>query len=190
MATPSQMQKIRWDQPYYSIYRYPWMVELNGARPDAPAPIPGGHRHANGGGWVAPDAKVAATAYVGPYARVLSGTVADRARVEDHAVVSGQARLQDDAVISGLTILRGDTILRGHARAATSMLGIGEYEKGIILSGTAQTIGDVEHRGGQFDKGVSYGFVDQDAAKDPKRGADLTTPVPEVTAKPDYRWIP
>lgn len=190
MATPSQMQKIRWDQPYYSIYRYPWMVELDGARPDAPAPMTGGHRHPNGGGWVGPDAKVAATAYVGPYARVLSGTLADRARVEDHAVVSGRAQLRDDAVIAGLTVLRGDTIVRGHARAATSMLGIGEYEKGIILSGTAQTIGDVEHRGGQFNKGVSYGFVDQDAAKDPKRGADLTAPVPEVTAKPDYRWIP
>nr|WP_143840514.1 Svx/AvrXca family virulence/avirulence protein [Novosphingobium panipatense] len=58
MATPSQMQKIRWDQPYYSIYRYPWMVQFDGALPDrwqpgAPDPIPGGHRHANGGGWAA-----------------------------------------------------------------------------------------------------------------------------------------
>lgn len=190
MATPTTMQQIRWDQPYYSLYRYPWMVQFDGALPDAPAPIPGGHRHANGGGWVGPDATVAPGAYVGPYARVLSGTVSDRARVEDHAVVMDRAQVQDDAVAAGLTVLRGDTILRGRARAATSMLGIGEYEKGIILSGTAQTIGDVEHRGGRFDHGVTYGFVDQDAATDPKRGSTLTAPVPEVTAKPVYRWIP
>ncbi|MFV8756864.1 DUF6055 domain-containing protein [Nannocystaceae bacterium ST9] len=24
MGTPSQMQKIKWDQAYYSLYRYPW----------------------------------------------------------------------------------------------------------------------------------------------------------------------
>ncbi|QSR18109.1 Svx/AvrXca family virulence/avirulence protein [Novosphingobium sp. KA1] len=190
MATPSKMQKIRWDQPWYSIYRYPWMVQLEGALPDAPAPIPGGHRHKNGGGWVGPAADVAKTAWVGPYARVISGTVSGHARIEDHAVVLDKAEVRDNAVISGMTVLRGDTVLRDHARAATAMLGIGEYEKGIVLSGTAQTIGDVEQRGGSASRGVFYGFVDQETTKDPKHGADLAAPVPEVTAKPDYRWIP
>ncbi|WP_324699827.1 Svx/AvrXca family virulence/avirulence protein [Novosphingobium sp. RL4] len=195
MATPSQMQKIRWDQPWYSIYRYPWMVQLDGAMPDrwqdgAPGPIPGGHRHGNGGGWVGPQASVAASAYVGPYARVISGTVSGKARIEDHAVVLDNAQVLDEAVISGLTVLRGDTVLKGKARAATSMLGIGEYEKGIVLSGTAQNIGDVEQRGGSASTGVFYGFVDADTVKDPGHGAELTAPVPEVTAKPAYRWIP
>jgi len=190
MATPSQMQKIRWDQPWYSIYRYPWMVEFDGALPDAPKPVPGGHRHPNGGGWVGPSASVAASAYVGPYARVISGTVSGKARIEDHAVVLDKAQVRDDAVLSGLTVLRGDTILKDKAQAATAMLGIGEYEKGIVLSGTARNIGDVEQRGGSAARGVFYGFVDPETVKDKAHGADLTAPVPEVTAKPIYRWIP
>ncbi|MDF2638668.1 MAG: avirulence protein [Novosphingobium lindaniclasticum] len=194
MATPSQMQKIRWDQPYYSIYRYPWMVQFDGAMPDrwqpgAPEGIPGGHRHPNGGGWVGPNAEVAKEAYVGPYARVISGTVADRTRIEDHAVVMDKAQVRDDAVISGLTVLRGDTVLKDKARAATSMLGLGEYDKGIVLSGTAGNIGDVEQRGASASRGVFYGFVDPETVKDVKHGAGLSAPVREVTAKPQYRWI-
>jgi hypothetical protein len=195
MATPSQMQKIRWDQPYYSIYRYPWMVQFEGAMPDrwqpgAGDPVAGGHRHANGGGWVGPNASVAKSAWVGPYARVISGTVSGKARIEDHAVVLDQAQVRDEAVISGLTVLRGDTVIRDRAQASTAMLGIGEYEKGIVLSGTARNIGDVEQRGGSAATGVFYGFVDPGTVRDPKHGAALTAPVPEVTAKSRYRWIP
>lgn len=195
MATPSQMQKIRWDQPYYSIYRYPWMVQFEGAMPDrwqpgAGDPVAGGHRHANGGGWVGPNASVAKSAWVGPYARVISGTVSDKVRIEDHAVVLDQAQVRDEAVISGLTVLRGDTVVRDKAQAATAMLGIGEYEKGIVLSGTARNIGDVEQRGGSAATGVFYGFVDPGTVQDAQHGAALTAPVPEVTAKPRYRWIP
>nr|WP_314466675.1 Svx/AvrXca family virulence/avirulence protein [uncultured Novosphingobium sp.] len=195
MATPSRMQKVRWDQPYYAIYRYPWMVQFEGAMPDrwqagAPEPVPGGHRHANGGGWVGPAATVAPGAYVGPYARVVSGTVSGKARIEDHAVVLDKAQVRDEAVVSGLTVLRGDTVLKDKARAATAMLGIGEYEKGIVLSGTAQNLGDVEQRGGSASSGVFYGFVDPESVKDPRHGANLSAPVPEVTARPRYRWIP
>jgi hypothetical protein len=190
MATPSEMQKIRWDQPWYSIYRYPWMVEFDGALPDAPQPIPSGHRHPNGGGWVGPQANVAASAYVGPHARVISGTVSGKARIEDHAVVLDKAQVLGDAVVSGLTVLRSDTVIKDKAHAATAMLALGEYERGIVLSGTARNIGDVEQRGGSASTGVFYGFVDPGTVKDAKHGADLTAPVPEVTAKPRYRWIP
>ncbi|MGF7155492.1 Svx/AvrXca family virulence/avirulence protein [Novosphingobium gossypii] len=187
MATPSQMQQIRWDQPWYSIYRYPWTASFKGAmpeghQPDAPPRIPGGHRHPNGGGWVGPQAQVAPGAYVGPYARVISGTVGDKARIEDHAVVMDQASVRDAAVVGGLTVLRGDTVLRDRASARTAMLGIGEYEKGIVLSGTAQVIGDVEHRGGTASKGVFYGYVDPQTLQDSLHGADLAQPVQEVTA--------
>jgi len=195
MAAPSQMQQIRWDQPWYSIYRYPWMAQFEGAMPEryqpgAPAAIPGGHRHANGGGWVGPNAQVAASAYVGPYARVISGSVTGNARIEDHAIVLDRAQVQDNAVAAGLTVLRGDTVLRDNAAARTSMLAIGEYEKSIVLSGTAQVIGDVEQRGASLSRGIFYGFVDPDTAKDPKHGANLDRPVPEVTAKTRPRWIP
>jgi hypothetical protein len=194
MATPSQFQKIRWDQPYYSIYRYPWMVELSGAmpagfQPGALPPIAGARRHPNGGGWIAPNATVDATAYVGPAARVVAGSLRGRARLEDRAVLDG-GQMQDDAIAAGLSIITGGTIMKDKARVATTLLGIGELEKGIVLSGTAQLIGDVEQRGTPLASGVHYGFVDAATAADPKRGAALTAPVPEVTAAPDYRWRP
>lgn len=193
MATPSQMQQIRWDQPWYAIYRYPWMAQFEGAMPEryqpgAPEPIAGGHRHTNGGGWVGPGATVSESAYVGPYARVVSGTVSGRARIEDHAVVLDRAEVRDQAVVGGLAVLRKDTVLRDRAVARTAMLGIGEYEKGIVLSGTAQNIGDVEQRGGSAARGVFYGFVDPGTVQDPAHGADLTAPVQEVTAAVHYRW--
>jgi hypothetical protein len=194
MATPSRFHHIRWEQPYYSIYRYPWMAQFEGAmpagyQPDAPAPIAGSRRHPNGGGWVAPGAHVDATAYVGPTARVLSGAVRGNARIEDHAVVYG-GQVLGKARAGALSVIRGNTILRDQARAATVFLGIGEYEQDIELSGTAQLVGDVEQRGASFSKGSYYGFVDQAAATDPSRGAGLQGAVPEITATPDYRWRP
>jgi hypothetical protein len=104
--------------------------------------------------------------------------------------VLDKAQVRDEAVVSGLTVLRGDTVLKDKARAATAMLGIGEYEKGIVLSGTAQNLGDVEQRGGSASSGVFYGFVDPESVKDPRHGANLSAPIPEVTARPRYRWIP
>src|SRR3546814_14001720 len=77
-----------------------------GFQPGAPAPIAGGHRHPNGGGWVAAGATVDPTAYVGPWARVLSGVVRGHARVEDHAVVDG-GQLFDSARASGLSVKIG-----------------------------------------------------------------------------------
>lgn len=192
LGAPSQMTQIRWDQPYYSIYRYPWMVQFTNAMPagfqsGAPSPIPGGSQHANGGGWKAAGTSVASTAYVGPYARVLAGTVSGTARVEDHAVVAG-GTLQGNAVAKALSVIRGNTIIKDSAKAATTFLGLGEYEQNIVLSGTAQNIGDVEQRGASFASGMYYGFVDQAAATDPTRGSTRTTPVPEVTATPNFTW--
>lgn len=194
MGTPSSFHHIRWDQPYYSIYRYPWMAQFTGAlpegyQPNAPTLVADGRRHANGGGWVAAGATVDASAYVGPYARVLAGSVRGNARIEDHAVVYG-GTVQDRARATGLSVIRGNTVLRDDARTATTFLGIGEYEQGIVLSGTARLIGDVEERGASAAKGVFYGLVVGDTVTNPKAGANLTAPVPEVTAAPDYRWRP
>jgi len=189
VGTPSQFHHIQWEQPWHSIYRYPWMVQLAGAMPASVPPIAGGHRHPNGGGWVAAEAKVDASAYVGPYARVLSGSLRGNARVEDHAVVHG-GQLLGNARASALSVIRGNTILRDDARVATAFVGIGEFEQNIIVSGTAQLIGDVEQRGASFARGAYSGFVDQAAASDPKRGAELSTAPAEITSQPRYEWRP
>ena len=168
------------------------MVQFTNAMPagyqnNAPSPVPGGHQHPNGGGWIANGVTVPATAYVGPYARVLGGTVSGNARIEDHAIVLS-GTVQDNATIGALTVIRGNTILKDMAKALTSFVGIGFFDQNIVLSGTAQNIGDVEQRGASLSKGVYYGFVDQASGTQPGRGANRTTAVPEVTAAPNYSW--
>ena len=96
VATPTEYQKIVWSNPsdgtpYPSIHRYPYMVQLDGAWPagfrdgsveGCPA---GTERHSNGGG-CAP-AGTPTSVYVGPYAKILGGTVTGSARIEDHATI-------------------------------------------------------------------------------------------------------
>lgn len=192
LGAPDTFQHIRWDQPYYSIYRYPWMVQFSGAMPEryqpgAPPPITGGRRHTNGGGWVAQGAAVEESAYVGPYARVLAGTMRGAARLEDHAVLDG-GELLGNARARALSVVRSNTIVKDDAQVAATFQGIGDFEHGIVLSGSAQNIGDVEQRGASATRGVFYGFVDPSVVADPRRGANLRTPVSEVTATPVYAW--
>lgn len=123
-ATPKIYHPIMWDQMYYTIYRYPWAVEIKGATPRGSesaidAADRSGAPHPNGGGWVDASAKVAATAFVAHGARVLDqAIVTDRARIEGYAVVSATARVQDDAVISGRALVTGGSVISGNARIA------------------------------------------------------------------------
>ena len=120
-ATPTEMQTILWDQFYYSIYRYPYMIEVVNGAPEGytkdfwkPAGFNGttasGYtQHANGGGWVSNKAKVSATAYVGPNAVVNGGTVSGDARIEDFAVVNG-GTISGNAVVRGRALVSAGTI--------------------------------------------------------------------------------
>ena len=207
VATPSAMQKILWDQMYYTIYRYPWMVQLQGAWPEGypnPAPPTGaGSRHPNGNGWVASTARVTATAFVGPRAQVLgNAVVSGNARIEDWAIVGGNAQVRDNAVvedfaqvlngqvfenarISALTIVNnGAARIHGSARIASVMNAIGAFD----VSGNAQLLGDVELLT-SVSRGVFYGFIDAAVAADPAYGANRTAPSPEVTVAGPFTWI-
>ena len=125
-ATPTEMQTILWDQFYYSIYRYPYMIEVVNGSPEGynkdfwkPANASGYTKHANGGGFVSNKAKVAATAYVGPDAVVNGGTISVNARIEDFAVVNG-GTISDNAVVRGRALvtagnISGDAVLEEDA---------------------------------------------------------------------------
>jgi carbonic anhydrase/acetyltransferase-like protein (isoleucine patch superfamily) len=130
-ATPTEMQTILWDQFYYSIYRYPYMIEVMNGAPEGytkdfwkPAgfngtTVSGYAQHSNGGGWVSNKAKVAATAYVGPDAVVNGGTVSGNARIEDFAVVNG-GTISGNAVVRGRALvtagnISGDAVLEDDA---------------------------------------------------------------------------
>ncbi|WP_244536552.1 DUF6055 domain-containing protein [Fibrobacter sp. UWB7] len=115
-ATPTEMQTILWDQFYYSIYRYPYMIEVVNGAPEGynkdfwkPANASGYTKHANGGGLVSNKAKVAATAYVGPDAVVNGGTISGNARIEDFAVVNG-GTISGNAVVRGRALVTAGTI--------------------------------------------------------------------------------
>lgn len=194
VGTPSTMHKIFWDQMYFTIYRYPWMVEIDGALPegfeaDAPSPTAQGGPHANGGGWVAAGASVASSAFVGPHAMVLAGTVKDSARVEDHAVVMSGI-VSDKAVVGGLTLLTGGTVVKDSARLGTVFLGPGAFERGQSYGGSVQVYGDAEVRGQglSLTKGVFYGFIDGNTSKNILFGSHLTEAPGGVTIPGPYVW--
>jgi hypothetical protein len=136
-AAPSEMQTILWDQFYYSVYRYPYMIEVVNGKPEGyndnfwkPAGYAGGSaqgyaKHANGGGWVSSKAKVDASVYVGPDAVVNGGTVTGDARIEDFAVVNG-------GTVGGKAVVRGRALVSGGSMADNAIL----EEDAWLVSGT------------------------------------------------------
>ncbi|WP_437766468.1 DUF6055 domain-containing protein [Sorangium sp. So ce764] len=195
VATPTEYQKLVWTKPsdgpaYPSIYRYPYMVELDGAWPagfqdgQLDACPRGTTRHANGGG-CAP-AGTPSSVYVGPYATVLGGEVSGDVRVEDHATLV-------NGVISGgrvgalsLVGQRGSGIqargfnVSGSANVQTTFYPLGWFGDRQSVSGTATLLGDVEFVATSKSSNTFYGFVPDDWA-----GVSTVT---EVTAAPPYTW--
>ena len=217
VATPTEMQTILWDQFYYSIVRYPYMIEVvNGApegyNKDFWKPTKPYTQHANGGGWVGPDATVAATAYVGPNAVVENGKVTGNARIEDFAVVE-KGQVQDNAIVRGRALISAGTVadsaileddawlvggvIRGKAKVGALSIIAGSTTVtdnaqvyGVMwavtdkkLSGTAQLRGDLENNFTKdLSKGIFYGMVNDDMLNNPNFGANLTTPPTDATA--------
>ena len=156
-ATPTEMQTILWDQFYYSIYRYPYMIEVVNGAPEGynkdfwkPAGLNGMgasvySQHANGGGWVYNKANVAASAYVGPNAVVNGGTVSGNARIEDFAVVNG-GTIGDNAVVRGRALvtagsISGDAILEDDAWLVSGTIG-GKAKVGALSIIVNSTVTD------------------------------------------------
>ncbi|MBN2737554.1 MAG: hypothetical protein JXR70_11275 [Spirochaetales bacterium] len=206
LGAPVQKHQIFWDQIYYTIYRYPWMVQLDGAWPEGfhPAEVPpgSGHYHPNGDGWVANTASVDSTVYVGPHARVLGNArVSGNARIEDWAEVSGNARVRDNAVIQDHALVSAGEVYENARIGALSIMNNGTTRvhgsayvasvinalPGVEISGTAQLLGDME-LSVAVSKGVYYGLVDAATSVDPAYGANRTSPMTEVTRPGPYWW--
>jgi len=81
-----------------------------------------GRPHPNGGGFVAANARVAKTAYVGPNAMVLDGArVEGYARICEHAVVHGpKTVIRGHAKVGGAAWVFGDVTVGGNARILES----------------------------------------------------------------------
>jgi hypothetical protein len=137
-ATPAKHHKISWDQFYYTIYRFPYMVEITGAKPEGFQPISNlaGAFHSNGGGFVQTGATVDATAYVGPYARVLgTAQVKNNARIEGHAVVKGNAQVRDSAIVKDYALVAGGSVYGSAVVAEGANIWNGQIYGNALING-------------------------------------------------------
>jgi hypothetical protein len=129
-GTPSAVPKYGFLDGYPKARRFPYEFRVSGATPSGfepghvkPAATNGGRWHSNGGGWVAGNANVASTAYVGPKAAVMAGTVTGNARIEglgwvNGGTVGGNAVVKDNALIQGGANLSGNIVVGGDAEIA------------------------------------------------------------------------
>jgi hypothetical protein len=177
-ATPSTQQTIVWDQPYNTVPRYPYMIQLADAWPDgfqngqADACPSGTVRVSNGGG--CGPASLAATVYVGPYALVTGTGVTGSARIQDHAqVIGGKVT---DSTVGALTILGSAFSVTGASTKAMTTFYPLDFFEGRMLSGGSLS-GDVELRA-NVSSGTCSGFVDASTCVAP--GADATPAPPYI----------
>jgi hypothetical protein len=185
-ATPSVQQQIIWDQLYPSIYRYPYMIQLNNAWPDGyqggvQAACPSGTVRVTNGGGCGP-AGLASSVYVGLYAQVLGGTVSGSSRIDDHAVIlSGKV---SGGTVSGLSIVKTGMTVNSGVVSVAWPYAPGWFETPQSVSGTAQLLGDIEYRNANMTKssGSYCGFVDSTISSN-CTGVD-------VTQAPPYTWRP
>ncbi len=120
VGTPSRTHTIDSARGYGDVPRYPYELRVAGATvadETAATPAAGGHRHANGGGWVDDAARVDADAYVGPYA-----VVRGDARVSGTARIEGRAWVEGGAVVEGAAVVRDMAVVRGDARLGGSVV--------------------------------------------------------------------
>lgn len=114
--------------PFEMKPQYPYQITLENATPqqreiEVNSNIKG-HRHNNGGGFVANSAQVDESVYVGEDAMVLdSAIVTGNARIEDSAIVrgaakvGGSAKILDHALVQGSARVDGSATLSGYSIA-------------------------------------------------------------------------
>ena len=109
-----------------------------------------GHRHPCGGGFVSDNARVAATAYVGPAAMVLDGArVEGNACIKGYAVVLGEKTLvRGNAKVGGKAWVCGDLVIEGNARILESATVITTWrEREMRADGRATISGNAVIKG-------------------------------------------
>ncbi len=128
---------------YSAKTRYPYSVTMKGA--DIQKRIVSQNNnpwetyspHPNGGGMVSSNAKVDATVYVGPNAKVMgSATATGNVVITDYAVVQDYATVSDNAYIGGYAIIAENAFISGNARVDDTAMVMGKAN----VSGNAKVI--------------------------------------------------
>lgn len=166
--------------PFLSKTRYPYAIELQGASVQQKYDTGvSGHKHPNGGGFVADTAMVADTVYVAENAQVLGyANVSGNARLLGHAVVGGSAKVSGNAIIGDSACVAGQASVTENARILESALVTDSwsvsgnatvkgtaflYNKGTV-TGQAMPDGDYyDDSGRTLKQGSMYGWASPDA---------------------------
>ena len=166
--------------PFLSKTRYPYAVEIEGASVQQKYETGvSGHKHPNGGGFVADTARVADSAYVAENAQVLGyADVSGNARILGHSVVAGTANVLGNAIVGDSACVCGQAVVTENARViesamvtdAYTVLGNATvrgtaflYGKGTA-TGQAMSDGDYyDNSGRTIDKGSMYGWASPDS---------------------------
>ncbi|MDW6004244.1 DUF6055 domain-containing protein [Vibrio mangrovi] len=196
LAAPTQYQKITWEgtsdgTPYPSIYRYPYMVQMQGAWPagfrngNRDACPNGTVRHPYGGGCAVNGTP--SSVYVGPYAKVLGGNVSGNARIVDHAtVVNGT--VSGNSTVGAMSLIGvapnnymwgRQFHVRDNAVVESTFYPMGWFSDNQSASGNVRLLGDLEYYTSKS-YNTFYGLVN-----DNWNGVNS---VNEVTVMPPYQW--
>lgn len=135
VGTPTADHAHASSDGYGDVARYPYEFRVSGATvaDDAAEPAtPGGHRHANGGGWVDDSATVDPTAFVGPDA-----VVRGDAQVLGDARIEGRAWVEAGAVVEGDAVVRDVAVVRSTARLGGTVVVAGDAVVGFTCSSGA-----------------------------------------------------
>jgi hypothetical protein len=186
-GTPTAVPKYGFLDGWPKNRRYSYEFRLSGAIPSGhepgytkPAATNGGHWHSNGGGWVAGNANVSASAYVGPRAAVYSGSVTGNARIEDLAWVnggniSGNAVVRHSAIVQGGATISGNAVIGGDAEPPGGPTG-GNCTQGTYLMFNPDRA--CNGGGGEADINPAHGTFPTDQLAITGTTPTPTTPVP------------
>lgn len=184
-GTPSRTHVVDSASGFGGVARYPYEFRVAGAAVVDESTQPaaaGGHRHANGGGWVDDAARVDATAYVGPHA-----VVRGDARVSGRARIEGRAWVAPGAVVGGDAVVRDMAVVQPSARLGGTVVVGGDF----VAAFTCDDGGYVAYDPARTCDGLQPA-TDVNAASTPLPPDALTfadpqlgVPQPAVTATPE-----
>ena len=172
--------------PFLSKTRYPYAVEIEGASVQQKYNTGvSGHKHPNGGGFVADTARVADSVYVAENAQVLGyAEVSGNASILGHSVVAGAAKVSGNAIVGDSACVCGQAVISENARIIESAMVTDAYtvSGNATVKGTAFLYGKGTATGQAMPDGDYY----DDSGRTLSRGAvyGWTSPDSYVASRP------
>jgi hypothetical protein len=172
--------------PFTSKTRYPYSFDITGAAIQQKYDTGvSGHKHKNGGGFVADTAKVDDSVYVAENAQVLGyANVSGNAKILGHAVVAGTAKVSENAIVGDSACVCGQAVISENSRVIESAMVTDAYtvSGNAIVKGTAFLYGKGTATGQAMPDGDYY----DDSGRTVSQGCvyGWTSPDSYVTSRP------